>query len=344
MDTQNEFRSIPGFPGYIINRDGLLKATECGGEVTWYVSGPTQRGGVGGYYTASVMNEHGKVRWIGRHRLLALAFLGAPDNVDKMVINHRNGIPGDDRIENLEWVTRGQNNQHAYDSGLKSDAKPILVKNMISGEVTRYNTIALCARALGYTTGTFIYWRLNKVDGIKRYSDEIMFKYDDGTPWPEVDWFDMKIHRGGVEQDYVALNLFTKELQVFRGLNEGQRITGIDKGTICSHVNHGRLLPMNGWIVRFMTASIKWPKFNERILAICRDHPLKQPHGLVVLDTQTGEETFYTSTEKACEVMGLKKQTVWQYHRENKLYKKRYRFSVFNIHEAVRSLQCESTE
>ena len=53
------------------------------------------------------------------HRLVAFAFI---PNIDrKPCINHKNGIPNDNRIENLEWCTLSENMQHAYDTGLKKN-------------------------------------------------------------------------------------------------------------------------------------------------------------------------------------------------------------------------------
>ncbi len=49
------------------------------------------------------------------HRLVMGAFVGLSDNE----VNHKNGIKTDNRLRNLEYVTRFQNEQHAWQTGLK---------------------------------------------------------------------------------------------------------------------------------------------------------------------------------------------------------------------------------
>ena len=52
------------------------------------------------------------------HRLVAYAFIPNPEG--KPEVNHINGDKSDNRAENLEWVTRRENEEHSYDIGLKN--------------------------------------------------------------------------------------------------------------------------------------------------------------------------------------------------------------------------------
>lgn len=74
-------------------------------------------GGYGGQYPEVELRLDGIVERRYIHHLVLRAFAG--DSAAGQVANHKNGIKHDNRVTNLEWVTVGQNNKHAYDTGLK---------------------------------------------------------------------------------------------------------------------------------------------------------------------------------------------------------------------------------
>lgn len=69
------------------------------------------------------------------HRLVAKAFIPNPNNF--AMVNHKDGNKKNNKVNNLEWCSCKQNNQHAWKTGLKkrrcSDAQILeavqLVKN-----------------------------------------------------------------------------------------------------------------------------------------------------------------------------------------------------------------------
>lgn len=70
-----------------------------------------------GYVKLRLHNKNGKAQNIRAHRLIAQTFFG--DKGPLKVVNHKNGIKSDNRTENLEWVSSGQNQKHAYDRGFR---------------------------------------------------------------------------------------------------------------------------------------------------------------------------------------------------------------------------------
>lgn len=65
-----------------------------------------------GYKRVRLYDGRGGYRWHMVHRLVAAAFVGGDKSLQ---VNHKNGVKGDNRAENLEWVTQKENWRHAAD-------------------------------------------------------------------------------------------------------------------------------------------------------------------------------------------------------------------------------------
>lgn len=85
-----------------------------------------------GYLYVYVKNEQGKYKRVLIHRLVAVAFI--PNPSEKAEVNHINGNKLDNRVENLEWVSREENIRHAYDNGLIDRKKQSIAKLKHKGD------------------------------------------------------------------------------------------------------------------------------------------------------------------------------------------------------------------
>ncbi len=128
METE-VWKAVVGYDGFYevsnIGRvRGLDRITKGRGDSERLKKGAylslNKRGG----YTLAPLWRDGKCTIVGVHRLVAIAFIGNPNN--KPQVNHLNSIRNDNRTANLEWCTCSENLIHASENGrlLKGDNHP----------------------------------------------------------------------------------------------------------------------------------------------------------------------------------------------------------------------------
>lgn len=135
---------IPGYSRYAITIDGKVLNI----ETNTYLEGSVNPDG---YHNFRLTSDENNVLTWGRHRLMAFVFKHPGVPIEDLIVNHENGIKGDDYLDNLEWMTYQGNQEHAGQMGLTEKCMPISVRDVDTGEVINYPSIIAYARIVGMT-------------------------------------------------------------------------------------------------------------------------------------------------------------------------------------------------
>lgn len=94
--------------------------------------------------------------WCKNHRIVALTFI-PNDNPLKKQVNHIDGNKLNNCVENLEWVTAKENNQHSIKNGLsKITTKKVIQCDLTGKEIKTFESILDAHNALQIDDGSIV--------------------------------------------------------------------------------------------------------------------------------------------------------------------------------------------
>lgn len=128
---QEEWKAILGYGKYSVSNFGNVRNDYTGRAIKGCNNN--------GYRTLGLYNGKSQKTFLV-HRLVACAFLSPVENMD--VVNHIDCNRSNNRVDNLEWLTRGLNNKHTASLGRMSkgilrpqhklsEEDVVLIKDMI---------------------------------------------------------------------------------------------------------------------------------------------------------------------------------------------------------------------
>lgn len=110
-----EWKPLKGYSRYEYSNFGRVRTNGYKGSQRVKVMKPAVS--TDGYLKTMFKCEDGKFRTDTIHRVILRSEIPKPG--PEYEVNHKNGIKTDNRPVNLEWMTRSQNCQHSFDTGLQ---------------------------------------------------------------------------------------------------------------------------------------------------------------------------------------------------------------------------------
>ena len=165
------FREIPGFSGYLINNVGTLWSK-------WYYkfATPFHDKKNTGYLFFGLVDDNGDHKRRSVHHLVLMTFkpeeyrkvtkgfgrgMGFEQEEDRFVTDHRDGNKLNNHVDNLEVVSVRENSIRSIDLGLNTYCRPLSIRNYLTGEVIKFNSISRAAKFFKIDDKTMAH-RMNK--------------------------------------------------------------------------------------------------------------------------------------------------------------------------------------
>lgn len=240
---------VPGFSDYAINKNGVV-VDLLSGEIM-----PTHRS-TGYVYTCIHPDSSDAAISIGIHRLLASAFYGPPPT-KSAIPNHIDGVKDNNVSSNIEWSTYSKNIDHAYRNGLRTDNRPVLAKNLITGEIMRFHAMAECARYFEVPTERI--WRNLRSNVGNIYFGNFLFKFEDDTSdWPPLTAADVGKPNNGDSKETLAYHIESKAIYIAPSISAMSVVTGVKMPTIAYALRTGKQYPINGYLFKYRKDPTPW--------------------------------------------------------------------------------------
>lgn len=313
------YRIIPGFTRYAINRKG---------DVVGWITGEFRNkySNKGGYIYYSVRSDiTNKLTGTGRHRLLCLAWKDYGHTVNKLEVNHINGIPGSDDLDNLEWVTRKENCDHAFKYGLHNTNTRVLVRNVITNEITEYYSYGDCGRHLGCDPGHIRQRTLTANQPV--FTGNLQFKLKtDPTPWRTIDPTELEFKsRSGIPLGIKAYCLETRQEFIYRSITHCADSIKRDRTSIAKCLYSANSRPIKGYMYKWITDTTPWVEYSDAEVAALREYV--SGRRILVKDLETNEINQFHSLKDAAKALGVKTSNVYYNCKKGHILKQRYKLS-----------------
>lgn len=292
--------SIPEIKDYLISKDGKVFSIKSNKYIRCLDTG---RG-----YKHYILFVNGKRKAYFRHKLLAITFISNPDN--KPEVDHINGVPGDDRLENLRWVTRKENVNYWYKEQRVKLRRPLIIRELVNKKDLEFKDHLEAAKYLKVHRYEVLR-RLNCKFGVV-FKDKTQIKWlDDERELPKIFNIEESIKEYQRVNQVKLYNHLTKEHKTFDKMLDAAKFLNVSASTLTTKINNrSNKIFSSGWEVKYLNDNSDWtnvePNKLERILSGGIDH-----RPIVLTNYKTGERHIFKTSREACKLIGGTPTKVW---------------------------------
>lgn len=292
------------FPGYYVYPFDSRILVSPLGIIIDSANGRVQKPikGFWGYLMSLMLNEV-------VHRIVALTFLECPGDPEKLIVNHFDGDKYNNALDNLHWVTMSENSVHAFVTGLRTDNKKILVKNLETGEIVEIYSLNEISRQFGVNPGVISIYMKSKRDS--PFMEKYTMIFSSESHWPNLTKDDIGKHRNGLSKS-VMVKLTDGKRYVYSSVGHAAEHLGVKSHMFYSYLNNGVkcLRKYNVEEIRYIynpkevDGEIIPPPVREKFT------PKRTPVPIEVINLITKETKTYRSCEEFADLMKVKRNTL----------------------------------
>lgn len=142
-----QYAPIDDYPWYLACDEGYVINADTGAVLL----GSEKKTG---YVEVCLRDENGAPHYVLLHRIIATAF--CEKKYSKSEVNHVDGNKTNNRADNLEWVSHGENLKHAYENNLRDNdvsPKAVIASDIATGDTVIYESIYAASKETGTSKG-----------------------------------------------------------------------------------------------------------------------------------------------------------------------------------------------
>ena len=300
LKKNKNFVDIPGFSLYRVNKTGVV----VNKQTTLTLTGSRNNSG---YTNYRLKHDSGATVTIGRHRVIALAFLHPGVDTSNLVVNHLNGLKHDDRPDNLEWTTYTGNMHHAGLNDLTGKCIPLSVRDVDTGEVTKYPSIVDYARKWGISKFAINY-RVKKGE-TRVFPERKQYRIGHGDePWFIPKDIEKAVLENTTFKPIMVRNVLTNQVVTFPKISDMVIGLNIPAPTISLWLSAANQPVLPGFIqIKLACSNEPWREVKDPYLELA-EYTRQKP--IVAVNEQQGIRLLFMSGVECAKKMNLKTSTL----------------------------------